>query len=388
MRVSGTTTQPRVERNQYNTSKKIKLYGLKNDYPQKILDIVASSGTGVVCVATYVKFMRGAGFTDTLLNELQVNRNKERTASLLNKCARDFRHFNGFAMLVKYNGLFEVSELYNVPFEHCRLEIDKDKKYTGRIAVHPDWTGLTGLTLKLADIKYIDRYNPSTVMAEMQKAGGPENYLGQLYYYTADGDFEYPVCPFDAVVTDMLTEESVSTVKYRNAKHNFLPSGILIRKGIKPPTLADGTIDTEDPRYQEQQSSAAEIRKLQGDENSCKIWVVDVDADEEKPEFAPFDGKNYDRQYEYTERSVQENIGRMSMIPPILRGVETSAGFGADLMLNAYDFMNSLTSEDRQRLSLAFKDVFTLWPVQFLDFSIKPLTYISSNASTGNQNTP
>ncbi len=381
MRVSAAKTTPRVEQNVYSTANKIKLYGLKNDYPQKIIEIINASGTGKVCVDLYTKFTRGTGFVDAVLNDMVINDSGERMFSILNKCALDFRRFNGFAVLVKFNGMAEMDELYHVPFEHCRIEIDKNKKFTGRIAVHPDWTSERGIAFRRDEIVYINRYNTNSVRGEMALAGSPENYVGQIMYFTDDGCFEYPICPFDAIVTDMLTEESVSTVKHRNAKHNFLPSGILVRKGIKPKTNDDGTIDENDPAYQQQISSADEIKKMQGDENTAKIWVVDIDADEEKPEFIPFDGKNYDKQYEYTEKTVQDNIGRMSMIPPILRGVDVGAGFGADLMTNAYDFMNSITSEDRNRLSMAFMDLFVLFPQQFASFEIQPLSYINKQTT-------
>jgi len=375
MRVSATVTQPRVEKNLYSLSKKIKLYGQNNDYPQKILDIVGASGTGKVCVDVYIKFIEGGGFIDAQLSTVSLNDDGETANSLLTKCASDLRYFNGFAILVKYDGMAKPFAYYNIPFEHCRLEINSEKRYTGRVAVHSDWTSAEGRPFKLTDVKYVHKYDPVTVPFEMAEVGGAEEYLGQIFYYTADGDLNYPTCPFDAIVTDMLTEESVSTVKHRNAKFNFLPSGILVRKGIKPATTEDGQLDETDPETAQQISSANEIKAMQGDANACKIWVVDVDADEETPEFIPFDAKNYDKQYEYTERTVQENIGRMSMIPPILRGVDVGAGFGADLMKNAYDFMNSVTDTERRKLAAAFQRMLKNYPVQFVNFKVAALTY-------------
>lgn len=376
MRVSATKTAPRVERNIYITSKRIKGYGYNNDYPQKILEIVNSSGTGKVCMDIYVKFTGGAGFTDQVFSDTIINSKNERVSSLLRKFAKDLKLYNGFACLVKYDGLGMPTEYYNIPFEHCRLEIVK-YAYTGKIAIHPDWTNQTGKPFRQDDVQFINHYDPTTVIAEMTLAGGPDAYLGQVYYFTADGDFEYPICPFDPIVSDMLTEESVSTVKHRNAKFNFLPSGILVRKGIKPRTLGDGSIDTLNAYNQEQIASADQIKKMQGDENASKIWVVDVDADEEKPEFIDFTAKNYDRQYEVTEKTVQENIGRMFMVPPILRGVDIGAGFGADLMNNAYDFMNSVTGDERHVLETVFMDLFQYYMVKFTDFSILPLKYVT-----------
>lgn len=376
MKVSATKTSVRVERNIYITSKRIKAYGLYNDYPQKVLEIVNSSGTGRVCMDIYVKFVEGAGFEDQSLADEVVNSNGERTNSLLRKFAKDLKNFNGFACLVKYNGLGLPYEYFNIPFEHCRLEITSAGIYTGRIAVYPDWTGYTGKTFKMADVKFIDHFDPPAVMAQMTAAGNPEAYLGQVFYFTADGDFEYPISPYDPIVTDMLTEESVSTVKHRNAKYNFLPAGILVRKGIKPRTLDNGTIDPNDPYNQEQVDSAKMIGNMQGDVNANKIWTVDVDADEEKPEFIDFTAKNYDRQYEVTERTVQENIGKMFMIPPILRGVDIGAGFGAELMNNAYNFMNSVTDNERRMIEVAFQDLFEFYMKAFSNFTIMPLKYV------------
>jgi len=381
MRVSATKTAPRVERNVYLTSKRIKGYGTGNDYPQKVLEIINSSGTGRTCMDIYVKFVEGAGFQDPALSEAVLNSNNERANSLLRKAAKDLKNFNGFAICVKYNGMGLPYEYYNVPFEQCRLEIKatgSKNDYTGRIAVYSDWTGVTGKLFDMLQVKFINKFNPLTVVNEMIAAGGPEEYLGQILYFTADGDFEYPISPFDPVITDMLTEESVSTVKHRNAKFNFLPSGILVRKGIKPRTLDGGAIDPHDPYNQEQLESAANIKKMQGDENASKIWVVDVDADEEKPEFIDFTAKNYDRQYEVTEKTVQEIIGKMFMIPPILRGVDIGAGFGADLMSNAYQFMSSATGNERRMLEVAFRDLLEYYYVTFQNFTIMPLQYIQT----------
>jgi len=378
MRVSATKTAQRIERNIYLTSKRIKSYGQNNDYPQKILEIVSSSGTGKTCMDIYVKFVEGAGFQDQTLANTVINERGERVNSLLRKFSKDLKNFNGFTCLVKYNGLGMPVEYYNIPFEHCRLEINTAKKYTGRIAVHPDWTSINGNKFDMADIQYIHRFNPLKADQQIAEAGSPLNYIGQILYFTVDGDFDYPVSPFDPIVTDMLTEESVSTVKYRNAKFNFLPAGVLVRKGIKPKTLDNGEIDPYDPYNQQQEESANMIRDMQGDEKASKIWVVDVDADEEKPEFIDFTAKNYDRQYEITERTVQDNIGRMFMIPPILRGVDIGAGFGADLMTNAYNFMNSATGNERRMLEIAFRDLLQYYYVNFTNFTIDPLKYIAT----------
>jgi len=179
-----------------------------------------------------------------------------------------------------------------------------------------------------------------------------------------------------------LQRNQFRTVKHRNVKYNFLPAGILVRKGIKPHTQSDGTQDPDDKYNREQKDSAEGLKKLQGDQNACKIWIADVDADEEKPEFIPFGAKNYDKQFELTEKTVQQNIASMFLIPPVLRGIAATnalgGGFGADVISQAYAFMNSVTSNERRMIEIAFKDLLQNYAQKFTDYSIKPLSYISN----------
>jgi hypothetical protein len=325
----------------------------------------------------YVKFVKGGGFQDQVLGETVINSKGERANSLLSKFTKDLKYFNGFACLVKYDGLGMPYEYFSIPFEHCRLEIESNGDYTGRIAVHQDWTGITGKRFRQDDVQFLNHFNPKAVLTEMLEVGTPVDYKGQVYYFTSDGELEYPISPFDPIITDMLTEESVSTVKHRNAKYNFLSAGMLVRKGRKPRTLDNGVIDPDDPYNLEQAESAAMIKKWQGDENAAKMLVVDIDADEEEPVFRSFVTNNYDKQYELTEKTVQENVGKMFMIPPILRGIDVGAGFGAELMNNAYDFMNSLTGDERKILEVTFRDLLQFYMIQFTNFTINPLLYIT-----------
>jgi hypothetical protein len=69
----------------------------------------------------------------------------------------------------------------------------------------------------------------------------------------------------------------------------------------------------------------------------------------------------------------------MFKIPPILRGVDVGAGFGADLMKNAYDVMSSVTGNDRRMIEVAFKDLMEFYIITFTDFSIEPIKYESTN---------
>jgi hypothetical protein len=52
------------------------------------------------------------------------------------------------------------------------------------------------------------------------------------------------------------------------------------------------------------------------------------------------------------------------------------AGFGSLLVGEAYQFMSSVTSNERRMLEVAFKDLLEFYMIKFTDYSIIPLQYV------------
>lgn len=358
-------------------------YGEKNDYPDKIIDIFNSSSTGKGCLNTARRFIYGAGFCDVSLGNYIINRKGETLNHLLRKAVDDYPQFGGFALHINYNGLLTIEEIQIIPFEHCRISIDKDGNSDGQIAVHPNWNNRNKLNrFKKEDIKRYPVFNPNPVVIQEQimAAGGDiANYSGQVLYFSYDGDLVYPLSPSDSIVTDMATEESISTVLHRNARYNFLPAGMIVKK-----SRAEST-DPNNEERDDEGDLANEINNWQGDERAAKMILVETHFDEEEPKFVPFNIQNFDKMFDSTSKYIQDNIGRLFMQPPILRGVDVGAGFGAELIKNAYDFYNSIIESDRQIIEGVFIKLLKLLPVDFNDYSIKPLEYIkqASNEELG-----
>ena len=122
-----------------------------------------------------------------------------------------------------------------------------------------------------------------------------------------------------------------------------------------------------------------EIKEFQGDTKAGKLLYINLQNGEEKPEFVPFDTKNFDKDFTNAEDKTPGIIGRAFTQPPILRAEDVGANFGADLMKNAYDFYNSITEPERLVLSAQFKRIFDLWHDSAIniekDFDILPLYY-------------
>lgn len=369
MRLSATKPRERLSQSTYNTSYKIRAYDTDNGYPQKMLKAINNSPTAKSCIDLYQKFIRGNGLADPQLAISKANK-KDTFSQLHNKLSADKAIFKGFAVHIGYNKLLEPVIYTHVPFEHCRYEVDNEKLPTGRIAIHVDWTKESGRQFKQTDIIYLNSFNPdkAQVWQEIQDAGGFENYKGQIFYACSEPLGTYPLAYADSVCTWMETEDSISNNIFRNARFNFLPSGILTVKKRQQYNSQNEEVDVEDGAFETAQS-------FQGDENALKMLVVEVESDEEKPDFTPFPVQNLDKMFEFSTKTAEEKIAKFFQIPPELRGVDTGSGFSPDRIVNAYDYYNSITESERTEMEEWYAQLFVKTGYTF---KIEPKKYVFS----------
>jgi len=357
----------------------IQNYDAGNDYPQKVEEIVRASGTGLSCVRTYAKFIYGHGFNDTAVAEVIANYRGETLDYVLKRACRDFAMFNGFAIHVNYNARYRITEMYHVPFEHCRFESrDRETGHFDRIAVYDDWTHRDSdrKAVKKENIDFIDLFNPDPEAIEAQieaaRIEADENapsgwpfYKGQIYYYSGAGEKEYPAPIFEAELTNMRSEEGIDNVVARNITCNFLP-GVMI---------ADINNEAEsDAQFDDLQN---ELRAYQGDENANNIFLVQVKSKEEIPVKIDLHGNNYDKEFSVSQTYLPDAIGRGFNQPPILRAQDVNTGFSTNEMVNAYKYYNAQTEDERQDLQTVFTRLFQYWglPGELIEARIMPLSY-------------
>lgn len=351
----------------------VQSYGEYNDYPQQLIEIVNASGTGKSCVNTYAKFISGKGFEDKDFYKKIVNRFGHTNDYICDQISKDFAAFGGFAIHVNYNANYKICEIQHIPFEQARFKaLDPDSGFFDKIALHNDW-GKRFLNLrkwKKDDIQFIDFFNPDPeeIKLQIDAAGGWANYKGQILYYSNEGERVYPLPVFDAVLTDMNTEEGISNVSNRNARNNFLSAGMLINYS--------NTNTAAEEKTEDEGQLESTIKGFQGDEKAGKIMYVELEDGDTKPEFVSFKGTNYDKEFNVTLASSQANIGKAFNQPPILRAENVGANFGADLMLNAYNYYNSVTENERLVIERAFTTIFKNWfELTDNNYSVIPLSY-------------
>lgn len=377
-------TEPRVE---YPSIDNLDIlsYGHNNLYPQDIKSITACSESGTTCLNRYIQFIQGNGFKDVAFAETVINRLGDTADDILQQVADDLGNYNGFALHVNYNLLGEIVEVNHVPFENTRLGIEDDAGYISKIAVFPDWTGKKKRNKKQLKptkqtIDYIDVFNPnkSVVLAQIELAGGIENYNGQVLWVSGSGKQEYPKAIYDSVVTQMSTEEGLGNISYKNVRNGLLPAKVMVvKKGLDTPNE-----ESEDnPNRYEDDSLSEALSSAQGDMNSSRIVVVEVEFDEETPQTIDLQGNNYDKDFTVTTDTACEKIYAAFSQEVWHRLRKGSVGFSSDIMRDAYDVYSSVCGSERRMIERAFDKIFKHWheAISTTDFTVQPLKYVSDH---------
>lgn len=303
--------EPALELN-YLRNLGIKSYDADNLYPQNVRNIVLNSKTGHGCLERYTDYMEGRGIASAPLAGFMVNLDGETLADLHGLVSTDLATYDGFAIHVNYDIDGGIVSLHHIPFENVRIAEPDEEGNVRKVALHPDWSGkLTrgGKQVKINKdtVDFLDIFNPdpAVVLSQIQEAGGPQFFKGQVYYYSREGYLRYPFTRFHAVLPDMSTDEGLSNIMNRNVRNNFLPAGAFVRfKSQGAPQAGDDADydSVDDAEY------ADDLAALQGDMEALKMLDITIESKEEMPEFINMQGNNYDKDFTQTSTEVKDCI--------------------------------------------------------------------------------
>lgn len=362
----------------YSQNLNMQAWGRDNLYPQHVARISAASGTAELCLARYSKFVEGDGFRDGLAG-VELNQSGDTADDILHRVAQDVARYGGFALHVNYNVLCQVTEIHHVPFEHCRLEECDDAGQVQHIVTHPDWTGRStrnGEKLTI-DEQHITRFNVfndnhAAVREQILRAGGVDRYNGQILWCSLAGKDIYPTPIYDAIISDMSTEEGLGNIKNRNARNNFLTSAMLITKKGVPKFDENGNDITPSVITPE------DLAVFQGDERVGKLLLIELENEEDKPEVVPFTANNYDKDFTATDASVIERIYaqfHQELFHAIRIG---KLGFSGNVMADAYTYYAGEVTTEQRFISRGLTQVLAAWYEPILrnvDTTILPIKY-------------
>lgn len=349
----------------------IQSYGVDNLYPQTLRNIIAASPIGAECVDRYAEFIEGNGFVDLAFAEMVINRYGDTADSLHADVCRDLAMFGGFALHISYNIFGKVAGVTHIPFESVRLMESNKSGDVRAVAIHPDWTGDATrdgkkVFITKENIDFLPMFDPrpSVVMREIAEAPSFREYGGQVFYYSNRGVRNYPISKADRVVTEMSTDEGLSNVRYRNTRNNFLPSALIVMRRGSAQMEEGGTAFTD------------QLSRLQGDENTGKMLVVEVGDAGEEPIVKTLASQNYDKEFSVTDDTTCERIYSafgQDVWNAIRKG---KVGFGGALVKDAFDYYNTLVERDRRVVERAFASIFAhWWEESERDYSVAPILY-------------
>jgi hypothetical protein len=373
-------TIPRTNKRLIITSlKQEKILGWDSDnsYPQRMVDLIACSGVATRCVNRFKRFIVGRGFSDPLIYKSITNKNGVTMDKLLNLCANDYAALYGFAVHVKYNGLGQIIERNYMPFQDTRIALN------GQIAYYNNWDGSSQTSkFNRADIIYLNRFNPSKVIEEINELEGSNyaekvtKYPGQVLWYSQAGYSAYPVSLADPVAEDIETDYQAKLYKNKNIRTSFTSSGMYIDYGVS---------ESENARFEKQKV----LTEFQGADGAGNIMYVEVEPGQTAPTFTPFNaGSGVDNRFEYHEKSVEQSIVKCFAIPNILAGVLQPGSLATSSeLIEAYIIYNSETEPDR----IVFEEQFTRLigkPVNILPLELNTGTNSNTAVLPNDNNNP
>jgi hypothetical protein len=335
-------------------------YGLDNAYPQRMLELVASSPTAKDCWNKRAKFIAGNGFEQADLGKQVINTKGLTLAKLLKAIATDKALFTGFGIHINYNAAYKVASANYVKFEDIRIGDTDCPDTADKYALYSDWGRKTWKNIMLSKITFLDQYNPDPKVIKQQvvAAGGWDKYKGQLFYFNPEVD-DYPLIEADSVWEDFETEAGIKIFNNREVTTGFLPSTMLFMQSRREEADNSRPDSDEQHYYNVPSQLERDLGTFQGAKSAQKIIVIEYEDENSKPEFKPYSIQNNDKLFESTEKSVEARIIKGFSIPKELINSEKASGLsnGGEKKEAIREF-NDNTAPDRLELSETFAEIF------------------------------
>lgn len=361
-------------------AKGIMTFGKYNNYPQVIERIINSSVSAKSAARIYSKFLAGGGFEQSQINNIAIGKDvkgKEITIlSLLRSIAESFSFFNGTYIHTNLTLDRKIKSVKPVPFKYCRFAKIDDKGYTALIAVYENWEKDKDQKFDKNKIAWYNLFNldQKVFVSQVKKIGGIEKYKGQIYHCFLDNQYLYPLSPIDDVYMDCDTEFQIQLYKNRQVRDGFFDKLIM---RIQPPE-----------NEEERNNLKEKVTNFLGADGDSTIVLedeIEPETGEIKPigafKFDQVKGSVNDKLFENWERGLTNNIRKAySALPAILIDYEESklGTTSGEAIIQATNFYNAMTQDDRATISQIFEEIFTNFDNEALknnkNWNIKPLS--------------
>lgn len=345
-------------------------WGKDNHFPQTLINVIQQSPSAKVATSRTAKFYKGAGFDGE--NEI-INAYGLTLKKLVAILADDYATFEAFALQCNYNLKGQVTSINPIRIAQLRFNEFDELNYASKIGYHPDFGRNSEVRRVIEtapsrdDIKWFHRFNPNSVLKQIENCDGISNYLGQVLYFSEAGHSSYPIPPLQAPINFVLSDVENSILVRKETSTGFINTYML-----------KTTLDSEDATLIALERS---IEDAQGARGTGKVITFSGLSPEEVSntllEEMGGGGSAKSSIIESAKLAYEldrEVITGAYLIPPSLAGIDQKSGFsGADLQ-EAYYVFNAVTQGGRDAIEAELNSILEYSIFKTRDVSIKKLT--------------
>lgn len=358
----------------------IQAYDVDNLYPQRADEVRNGSFTLKSAIDRITDFIKGQGWEDPNLANLIVNSEGMTGNDVLDYIAQDKSPYVGFALHIKYNLNFRIAEITPIEWMYNRLGLPDERGAIRNIKYSTNWERDPSKVLHDPyEIETYDVFNPdpNVVRQQMEACGGWQNYKGQILYWTPKPG-KYPKVRFDAAFDYAQAQAEIGVASVSGIQNKFAAQHIFRYPG----KFAD---DNDERNFRQG------LSEFQGAEGTNSMLIVEDDSRGDgpaRPLVESIQMQNTDKMYEFTSKDARNALRESLAVPaPILGQLPEAGMFNQEQIRDSYDYMNVMTSGDRDQIVRVFKKIFSFWKdmIQVSTFNIKPLQYgaVSSISTSG-----
>lgn len=325
--------------------------GEDNLKPLVTESLIDNSPTAYQCASLYQNFIAGSGFEiDFDINLSKSVWEKKTIHDFAVDIAESLSRHQGVFIHVRYNALYEKESFEIIPYTLCRVGEKDSANFAGKIVMAKEgWSK----RVKPEDRVEFNVYNPKpeVIQAQVDQAGGWENYKGQVLFYRMNKKYTYPQTLLDAAYIFADTEMHLGLFQNSTVKRGF--KNILFIRHKK----------FDDKRDEDQFFN--DLEAVMGAENGSASLAYEDNGTDPNDPFVKFDTIASDEKpdrYRYFEESSANYIRKaFRNIPPSLVDfVEGKLGdTSGEAIKMAQAVYNISTANDRKKLELLLQELFT-----------------------------
>ena len=349
-------------------------WGIKNNYPNLLLDLYNQSPTHRACINFGVQsiFGNGVDYDSMQIDGSQVIPNyAESWDDLIKNIALDYMLYGSYAIQIIRNKDGKTFSFWHMPLDKVRWsEYDEDGQITSYWICN-DWTA-TG------------QFPPFQIDAfDMRDESVIENGKPYLYVYRqySPAMTYYTQPHYQAGIKSIQSEIEYVNFDLKTTVNNFVPSGMLVLNDV----------ETDDER---QAIINNVTRMFQGSDGANSLMVTfRNNVDEQKPEFVPFaaNSGNINLYASANERTVSRILASHQINDPQLIGMPNLGGSGfnseGQFLETAYMVYNKLVGNaNRMAIVRTLNQMFKMNGVD-VEVILKPMSFLDLENETTNNTT-